>query len=133
MLTGFLIEIGAAEIGRDADHLDDRIVAGHLAADRVFAAPQALRQAGGNDGDLAGAVLLFEIAAVAQADGKGLEIPGTDEAHISGGQFDEGPRVVLEADDIDPGFAHERQGGHHRGVAHAGHSSGLLQDALEER
>ncbi len=37
------------------------------------------------------------------------------------------------ADDIDPGFAHEGQGGYQRGVTHTGHGRSLFQHALEER
>ena len=105
----------------------------HLAADRILRSPQALRQAGGDDGDLSIAVLLFEIAAIAQTDAERLKISGTDEAHVGGGEFHHGPGVVFLADDVDPGFAHQRQGRYDRGILHAGHVGSLFEHTLEER
>ena len=132
MLTGSLSRLVLRKSGVTPTTSTSVVVAVQLAADRILRAPQALRQAGGNDGDLSIAVLLFEIAPVAQTDAEGLEISGTDEAHVGGGQFHHGPCVVFRADDVDPGFAHQRQGRYERGALHAGHGGSLFEHALEE-
>ena len=73
-VDGFLVEVGAAEIGRHADQFDNLIVIAQLTPDGILPAPQALRQAGGDDSHFAGAIPFLEIALIAQADGEGLKI-----------------------------------------------------------
>ena len=59
--------------------------------------------------------------------------PGLMKRTLVEGSSTRGRVSCSRADDIDPGFAHQRQGGYQRGVLHAGHGGGLFQHALEER